>query len=161
MDASHLIRDARAAVGISQAQLARRANTSQAAVSAYESGKRKPTSATLARLLEATGRSSLAAGRGTATPGERLRNARNQVLAILGRYRLENPAVFGSIARGEDTAESDVDLLVDMAAGSTILEVGAAADALTELLGVDVDVVPREMLRGSLRSAILADAVPV
>jgi transcriptional regulator with XRE-family HTH domain len=56
MDTGHLLRDARLAAGLTQAELAERAGTSQATLSAYERGRKVPSVSTLARLLAATGR---------------------------------------------------------------------------------------------------------
>lgn len=55
MDAASSLRAARAAAGLTQADLARRAGTSQATISQYERGRKDPTAATFVRLLEATG----------------------------------------------------------------------------------------------------------
>jgi transcriptional regulator with XRE-family HTH domain len=55
MEASEVLRDARKRSGLTQAQLAQRAGTSQATISAYEHGRKEPTVETLARLLAATG----------------------------------------------------------------------------------------------------------
>jgi transcriptional regulator with XRE-family HTH domain len=56
VDPGSVIRDARLSAGLSQAELATRSRTSQATVSAYESGRKQPSVATLTRLLAATGR---------------------------------------------------------------------------------------------------------
>lgn len=68
--------------------------------------------------------------------------------------------VFGSVARGEDTAESDVDLLVDMEAGRSLLDHVRLVRELRETLGVNVDVVSSRALRDS-DGHILAEALPL
>ncbi len=72
-----------------------------------------------------------------------------------------NPRVFGSVARGEDSVESDLDLLIDPTAETTLLDIGAIADGLITMLGVRVDVVTPRALPYSFRDSVLAEAVPV
>jgi len=67
--------------------------------------------------------------------------------------------VFGSVRRGEAGDLSDLDLLVDMAAGRTLFDLVALSDELEKALGVDVDVVTEGSLSPYLRDRILAEAV--
>jgi predicted nucleotidyltransferase len=94
-------------------------------------------------------------------PSEILQKRRVEVLEIMKRYpRLENLRVFGSIARGEDTPESDIDFIVDPASNATLFDVGGLQEDLTELLGIPVHVTTTgEHLRTSIREAIAKDAV--
>ena len=71
--------------------------------------------------------------------------------------------IFGSVARGEATAESDIDLLLDFAPGEErgLLHLMQVRELLEDLLGRRVDVVTEASLRPPLRSEILADAVDV
>lgn len=82
---------------------------------------------------------------------------------ILGRYGATNPRLFGSVARGDATPKSDIDLLVDLTpgGGNELLRVSGIAEELTELLGTRVDVVATSLLRGEVSSSALADAVAV
>jgi predicted nucleotidyltransferase len=69
--------------------------------------------------------------------------------------------VFGSIARDEAGPASDVDLLVELAPGRTLLDlVGFRRDA-TEALGIPVDVATPDMLKEHIRAEVLAEAVPL
>lgn len=68
------------------------------------------------------------------------------VLAILGRHRMDNPRLFGSAARGDDRADSDVDLLVDVQPDLDLLDLIDAADELENLLGRPVDLVTSRSL---------------
>jgi predicted nucleotidyltransferase len=74
----------------------------------------------------------------------------------VGRVRL-----FGSVARGEEGADSDIDLVVSLSPGGTLMDLARLEVALERLLGRPVDVVPESGLREPFRSAVLRDAVDV
>lgn len=93
--------------------------------------------------------------------GERLVVKRAEVEAVLVRFGASNPAVFGSVARGDDGPGSDVDLLVDLPSDVGLFGLGELESALAEVLEVDVDVVPRRLVRDELESVIAADLVPL
>lgn len=82
---------------------------------------------------------------------------------ILGRYGATHPRLFGSVARGDASDRSDLDLLVDLlpAGGNELLRVSGIAEELSELLGRRVDVVTASLLRDEVSVTALADAVPV
>jgi predicted nucleotidyltransferase len=82
---------------------------------------------------------------------------------ILKRYQAANPRLFGSVARGDATSESDIDLLVDLmpGGGNELLRVAGIAEELSELLGIRVDVVATSLLRGEVSASALADSVAV
>jgi predicted nucleotidyltransferase len=67
--------------------------------------------------------------------------------------------VFGSVARGEDTENSDVDLLVDLAPEVGLFGLGRLERELTDLLGVRVDVVPAGDLKPDAQRDVIRDAV--
>ena len=94
-------------------------------------------------------------------PSESLRIHREAVRAAARRFRLENPRVFGSVARGTDTEASDLDLLVDAPPGTTLFDIGGLADELQTLLGLPVDVVISRELPARDRERLLAEAQPV
>lgn len=79
-------------------------------------------------------------------PSEALAKHRDEVLAIIAKYPVTNPRVFGSTARGEDVEGSDLDLLVDTKFGvTTLIDLARLEISLEGLLGVSVDVrTPRE-----------------
>ncbi len=93
-------------------------------------------------------------------PSERLNAHREAIRAIVAAHRASNPRVFGSVARGEDTEESDLDILVDPV-GMTLFDLGAILNELTELLGVEVDIVTANSLPDKVKSRILAEAAPI
>lgn len=78
-------------------------------------------------------------------------------------YAATNPRLFGSVARGDATPDSDIDLLVDLLpnGGNELLRVSGIAEELTVLLGIRVDVVAASLLRGEVSSSAIADAVAV
>ncbi len=162
--ASGLIKQARLSAGLTQAELARRAGTSQPAVAVYESGRKIPTVETLGRLLRAAGaelRASRPSRRQHSVGLRRLlRERRQQLLDIAATYHGSNVRVFGSVARGEEHPGSDIDLLVDFEPGRSLCDQVRLRRALTEALGVQVDLVSS---RGLLDrdSGILEEAIPL
>jgi predicted nucleotidyltransferase len=94
-------------------------------------------------------------------PSESLAVHRAEVLALVARYPTANPRVFGSVARGEDTDESDLDLLVDDLPGCTHLKLGGLLVALQNLLGCKVDLILPEELPARSRARVLEEARPV
>ncbi|WP_254359363.1 nucleotidyltransferase family protein [Microbacterium hominis] len=86
---------------------------------------------------------------------------RDAVRAIVAAHRASNPRVFGSASRGADTESSDLDLIVDPTAETTLMDIGAIRHELLELLGVEVDVVTPRALPERFRDVVVAEAVPV
>jgi predicted nucleotidyltransferase/DNA-binding XRE family transcriptional regulator len=165
---SSLLRDARRRANLSQMDLSRRAGVAQSVVSAYESGRREPAFSTLTRLIAATGHRldiELNPDEGARpglpdTPlGRRLRQRRKKVLAAAAKHGASNVRVFGSVARGEDTPQSDIDLLVDLSPRSGLVALGRLERELGGALGVRVDVVPANSLRPRVRSETDREAI--
>ena len=77
---------------------------------------------------------------------ELLKEKRQAVMALAARHGALNPRVFGSVARGESGPESDIDLLVKMEEGRSLLDLSALVLDLRDLLGVKVDVVSEDGL---------------
>lgn len=150
---------------MSQVELARRARTSQPAVAAYESGAKIPTVATLERLLRAAGADLTASparvGKRTGRLRRLLHERRDEILQLAARHHSGNIRVFGSVARGEETDRSDIDLLVDVEPGRSLLDQVRLRRAVSELLGVEVDVVVSSGLRERDWEAILKEAIPI
>lgn len=168
--AGDLLRDARTRARLSQTDLARRSGVAQSVISAYESGRREPGLETLRRLVRTTGHELEldivpVPGRQLGLPdtplGRRLRRRRRAITATAANRGAHNVRAFGSVARGEDTAASDVDLLVDLDQGVGVVALTALKRELTELLGVDVDVVPADTLKPRIRAQVLGEAVPL
>jgi hypothetical protein len=83
---------------------------------------------------------------------------RQDILRVAARHGATNVRLFGSAARGEAGAGSDLDLLVTMTPGRTLLDLVALAENLEALLGCRVDVVSDRGLSPYLRDRILAEA---
>jgi len=92
---------------------------------------------------------------------EVLADKREDLLRIAERYGARDVRVFGSLARGEAGPESDVDLLVKLAPGVTLLKHAALVRELEALLGRRVDLVSERGLRPRVRASVLRDAVPL
>ena len=86
---------------------------------------------------------------------------RDEIRRIVESNRASNARIFGSVAAGEDSEDSDVDLLVDPTPETTLFDIGAIRSELTSLLGVPVDVRTPNALPARIRSAVLAKALPV
>lgn len=92
---------------------------------------------------------------------ENLRARRDEILRIAAQHGARNVRVFGSVARGEATPASDVDILVDLDPGYSLFDLGALLMDLQALLGLPVDVVTEKGLRARIRDEVLREAVPV
>jgi uncharacterized protein len=91
----------------------------------------------------------------------RLRERREEVLAIAARYGASNVRVFGSVARGEERPDSDIDLLVDMEPRRSLLDLAALGIDLEALVDRPVDVFPTDSLKPHIRVEALRDAIPL
>jgi len=162
-------RDARLRAGLSQVELGRRAGVTQSVVSAYEAGARQPSLLTLARLVRAAGfdlditlhEAQPREERGADPLGQVLAGHRLRVRAIAQRYGLTNVRVFGSVARGEETPQSDIDLLVDVAAGVGLVGLARCQRDLEKLLDARVDLVPASSLKEGVAHSVLTEARPL
>ena len=94
-------------------------------------------------------------------PSEALEQHRAAIRGVVEAHRACNARVFGSVANGSDTAESDLDILVDPTPEMTLFDIGAIRHELRKLLGVPVDVLTPKALPDRFRDAVLAKAVPV
>jgi predicted nucleotidyltransferase len=136
-------------------------------ISAYESGQRQPSVPALARLIEATG-FELTLGlrelpfrmRQLSGPiGRRVRRHRRDLIAAAGAHGVRNLRVFGSVARGEDRPDSDVDLVADLPPELSLLGLGRVESDLEAILGARVDLVPAADLKPSVRERAERDMI--
>lgn len=86
---------------------------------------------------------------------------RRRIKAAARKHGLRNLRVFGSVARGEASDTSDVDLLVDALPGTSLFDIAGFQDEVEKMLGRKVDVVTPEDLSPAIRVRALADAVPL
>ena len=83
------------------------------------------------------------------------------MIEAAARRGASNVRVFGSVARGEDTEGSDVDLLVDLNDGVGLVALSALTREIAEIIGAAVDVVPADSLKPAMRDRVLAEAIPL
>ena len=90
-----------------------------------------------------------------------LKTKRNEILAVAARHGAHNVRIFGSVARGEADERSDIDLLVDMEPGRSLLDHAGLWLDLNAALGRKVDVVTERGLKPRIRERVLREAVPL
>lgn len=168
------LRQARFDANLSQVDLAALAGTSQSALARYETGAALPTLPTLERLLAACGRrleiqappaqpsAPTSSVRGQLGPqAEKLRRRRRRLLDAADRHGVSRLRAFGSLARGEAKTGSDVDLLVDLKPGRTLIDLAGFRREAAEILELPVDVATADMLKERIRGEVLAEALPL
>ena len=94
-------------------------------------------------------------------PSASFEQNRQHIRRIASRFRVTNPRVFGSVLHGDDSEDSDLDLLVDPLPQTTLFDLGGLQGELEDLLGVKVDVLTPNSLPDKFRAAVLAEAQPV
>lgn len=90
-----------------------------------------------------------------------LKDKRDDILNAAARYGAYNLRIFGSVARGEAKSDSDIDILVDLEPGRSLLDLGGLLMDLQELLGCNVDVVTENGLRPRIKDRVLREALPL
>ncbi|CBL46657.1 DNA polymerase, beta-like region [gamma proteobacterium HdN1] len=94
-------------------------------------------------------------------PSDALSIHRTAIRRVVESHRARNARVFGSVLRGQDTPNSDLDILVDPTPETTLFDIGAIRHELGKLLGVRVDVLTPNALPDSFRASVLAEARPI
>lgn len=94
-------------------------------------------------------------------PSEALERYRNEIRQIAKQYHTCNPRVFGSVLHGNESEESDLDLLVDPLPDTTLMDIARIQSSLQKLTGVTVDVLTPNALPKSFRDQVLMEAQPV
>jgi hypothetical protein len=92
---------------------------------------------------------------------ELLKSKRQEILDIAAKHGARNLRVFGSVARGEARPESDLDILVEMEPGRSLMDHIALMQDLEDLLQRKVDVVSEKALHWYIRDRVLAEATPI
>jgi predicted nucleotidyltransferase len=90
---------------------------------------------------------------------ETLAAHRDEIVAVAARHGASNVRVFGSVARGEADERSDVDFLVKLEPGRSLLDIASLWLDLQDLLGCSVDIVTEGGLKGRFRDTVLQEAV--
>jgi uncharacterized protein len=98
---------------------------------------------------------------GNMTLAELRTSRRAQILSLAEGNGARNVRVFGSVARGENDSQSDIDFLVDLDQGRSLLDLGRLQRGLETLLNQKVDVVSARGLREQVQQHVLRDAVPI
>lgn len=91
-------------------------------------------------------------------PSIALQTHREAIREIALRHRVLNVRVFGSVLHGNDTEDSDLDLLVEPTSETTLMDIGAIQHELKKLLGITVDVLTPMALPDSFKERVLAEA---
>jgi uncharacterized protein len=167
LTAAGLLRQARQRAGMSQVELAARAGVAQSVISAYESGRRQPSVPTLAALIEATGFELATAVRRqprrlkmlSGPVGQRVRRRRHDLVAAAAAHGVSGLRVFGSVARGQDRPDSDVDLLAELPPGMSLFGLARLQAELEGIVGTRVDLVPAADLKPEVRERAGRDLV--
>ena len=167
MEVPDLLLVTREMAGLTQSQLASRAGTSQAAVARYESGRVSPSLLTLKRLVRAMGANlvlEIVKAPASNLSGHRARKLklmRYEILELARKAGIHNVRIFGSVARGDDDDDSDIDLLVDFDITRGLLPIAELTIDLSELLGEHVDIAPVKMLHLNVLKNAMREAVPL
>ncbi len=90
---------------------------------------------------------------------QQIQAKREDILQVAARHGAYDVRIFGSAARGEADAQSDVDFLVNLEAGRSLLDLGALLMDLQDLLNREVDVVTESGLRSRIRERVLSEAI--
>lgn len=94
-------------------------------------------------------------------PSEALAKHRDEVLAIIARYPVKNPRIFGSVARGEDVEGSDIDMVIDVHGTFSYFDMARMALELEELLGCTLDIGTARSLKPDIAARAAPDLRPL
>jgi predicted nucleotidyltransferase len=92
---------------------------------------------------------------------QKIQQKKKEILLVAQQHGIVNIRIFGSVARGDDNLQSDVDLLVDLEQGRTLFDLGGALIKLQDLLGRKVDIVTERGLHWYLKEKIMKEAKPL
>jgi predicted nucleotidyltransferase len=150
-------------------ELAARAGVTQSVISAYELGHRQPAIPTLIALIEATGHELVLSLRPeppelvrlSGPVGRRVRRNRQRLVAAAAAHGITGLQVFGSVARGDDRPNSDVDLLADLPPGLSLFGLGRVEAELEDIVRARVDLAPAGSLKPHVRKRVEEELVPL
>ena len=149
------LRELRESAGLTQEQVCARTGIARPNLSAYENGRRLPSRETVTRIRHAC----------RVRPSAALAEHRAEVLSIVRAHHGLTAEVFGSVARGDDRWDSDLDLLVTLDDDAGYFDLVRMQSELEETLNVSVDVVSKHAVLRSIESGlsttILRDLRPI
>lgn len=149
--------------GATRAEGVARAKLEAAMVEAARAGATQREIATAASVSQPYVQRVLASRRGRFVPRSRLGFVlaahRQDVTGLLQRHGFDDVRVFGSVARGEDDADSDIDLAARLPAGMGLISLAKVEMELEEMLGVRVDLVPADSFKPTVRESAARDMV--
>lgn len=90
-----------------------------------------------------------------------LREKRSHILSLAKQYHADDVRVFGSVARGDSIASSDVDFLINPTNDCSLFDLGGLLMELQDLLGCKVDLVPEDSLKPQIRERVMKEAIPL
>ncbi|HUW88170.1 MAG TPA: helix-turn-helix domain-containing protein [Candidatus Paceibacterota bacterium] len=166
-DSAQILGFVRQQSGLTQAELAQRAGTSQSAIARYENGNASPSTTTLLRLLKAAGYELDVMVRKTpplnlsGSRAQKIRLSKTTIKSIMKKAGASNIRLFGSVVRGQDTATSDIDFLVDFDLSKGLLPILRLNEELSDLLEDRVEVSPVGVLKEEVLKKALSEAVPL
>jgi predicted nucleotidyltransferase len=94
-------------------------------------------------------------------PSQALQSHRDAIRSVVLAHRAVNPRIFGSVLSGQDTENSDLDILIDPTPNTTLMDIAAIQVELENLLHVSVDVLTPNTLADKFRNSVLSQAVKV
>jgi predicted nucleotidyltransferase len=92
---------------------------------------------------------------------EQIAQKRNTVVVVAQKYGATNIRLFGSVARGEERPDSDIDILVDLQPGRSIFDLGGLLMELEALFSRPVDVITEDGIKPRMRERIMKEVLPV
>ncbi len=92
---------------------------------------------------------------------ENLKTRREEILRLAAKHGARNVRVFGSVVRGDASPESDVDFLIEIEPGRSLLDHVCLLQDLEDILGCKVDVVNEKALHWLIREHVQREAVPL
>lgn len=168
LSAAELIRTTRLLAKMSQSQLAYLAGVTQSVISLYERGLRQPSLPVLQHLIFATGHelkievlpfTDTSPNALSGPIGKKLTLHENRVKQILKSHRVSKASIFGSVARGQDSTQSDIDILIEIPPKMGFFEFSNLKRELENILKTKVDLIPADSLKPSIAKEVEGDLI--
>ena len=92
---------------------------------------------------------------------EKIKKIRDILVEVLKKYGVSKAAIFGSVARGDDTEDSDIDIIVEFVDGKSLLDLVALKLELQKMLGKEIDIITYNSIHPLLKEKILSEQVVI